>query len=100
MILILGPLISFLLNLISGFLIVAPLSLNIGSIIGVKLKYKKACILSFYAMTLPLLLQALLNIAGITSNEFIIIFYIITLIYCGLAMNEIKKTDKSNLNYM
>ena len=58
---------------------------------GVKLKYSKACILSFYAMTLPLLLQALLNISGITYMNFIIIFYIITLIYCGLAMNEIKK---------
>jgi hypothetical protein len=94
--LIINPIISFILNLVSGFLIIAPLSLNIGSIMGVNLKYSKACILSFYAMTLPLLLEALLDISGITSNEFIILFYIIALIYCGLAINEIKKTDKSN----
>jgi hypothetical protein len=100
MILIFTPLISFLLNLISGFLILGPLSLNIGSLMGVKLKYSTACILSFYSMTLPLLLEALLDISGMTSNEFIIIFYIIALIYCGLAINELKKKDKSNLNYM
>jgi len=98
--LVISPIISFILNLISGFLIIAPLSLNIGSIMGVNLKYSKACILSFYAMTLPLLLEALLDISGITSNEFIMLFYIVALIYCGLAINEIKKTDKSNLNYM
>lgn len=94
------PLIAFLLNLISGFLILAPISLNIGSVMGVKLKYSTACILSLYAMTLPLLLEALVDISGITSNEFIIIFYVIALIYCWLAINELKKTDKSNLNYM
>jgi hypothetical protein len=98
--LILSPIVSFIFNLISGFLIIAPLSLNIASIMGVKLKYSAACIVSFYAMTLPLLLQSLLDISGIISNEFIYIFYIVALIYCGLAINEIKKTDKSNLNYM
>ena len=100
MLLILNPIISFLMNLVSGFLILGPLSMNIGSLMGIKLKYSKACILSFYAMTLPLLLESLVDIAGITSSEFIIIFYVIALIYCWLAINEIKKTDKSNLNYM
>jgi len=98
--LLLNPIIAFLLNLISGFLILGPLTLNISSIMGVKLNYSKACTLSFYAMTLPLLLEALLDISGIALPEFIAIFYIIALIYCGLAINEIKNTDKSNLNYM
>ena len=98
--LIFGPILSFLVNLISGFLILGPLSLNISSIMGMKLKYSKACILSFYAMTLPLLLESLLNISGIDFPEFYIIFYIVTLIYCGLAIKEIKNIDKSNLNFM
>ena len=100
MILIFTPLISFALNLLSGFVILGPLSLNIGSVMGVKLKYSKACIVSFYSMTLPLLLEALVDISGENSNEFIILFYVIALIYCWLAINELKKTDKSNLNYM
>lgn len=96
--LILGPIFSFLLNLISGFLILGPLSLNISSLMGIKLKYSKACILSFYAMTLPLLLESLLDISGIDLPEFYFIFYIVALIYCGLAIKELKNTDKSNLN--
>ena len=85
-------------NLISVFLILGPISLNISSIMGVKLKYSKACTLSFYAMTLPLLLESLLNISGIDLPGFYIIFYIVALIYCGLAIKELKNTDKSNLN--
>lgn len=98
-ILILEPIFAFLLNLISAFLIIAPLSLNISSLMGVKLKYSKACILSFYAMTLPLLLESLLNISGINVSEFYIIFYVVALIYCGLAIKEIKNIDKSTLNF-
>lgn len=98
--LILNPLLSFLLNLISGFLILGPLTLNISSIMGVKLNYSKACTLSFYAMTLPLLLEALLDVSGLGSPEFIIIFYLVALIYCGLAIKELKNTNKSNLNVM
>lgn len=98
--LILDPIISFILNLISGFLILGPMCLFISSFMNVKLNYSKACILSFYAMTMPLLLQALLDISGMVSPEFHIIFYLITLIYCGLAIKELKNTDKSNLNIM
>ena len=98
--LILGPIISFILNLISGFLILGPLSLTISSFMNVKLNYTKACILSFYAMTMPLLLEALLDISGMVMNEFFILFYLVTLIYCGLAIRELKNTDKSNLNIM
>jgi hypothetical protein len=97
-ILILEPIFAFLLNLISAFLIIAPLSLNISSLMGVKLKYSKACILSFYAMTLPLLLESLLNISGINVSEFYIVFYVVALIYCGLAIKELKNIDKSTLN--
>ena len=98
--LILDPILSFLVNLISGFLILGPLSLNISSIMGVKLKYSKACILSFYAMTLPLLLESLLEISGIDLPVFFVIFYIVALIYCGLAIKKIKNIDKSTLNFM
>ena len=98
--LIFNPLISFLLNSISVFLVIAPLSLNISSLMGVKLKYPKACILSFYAMTLPLLLESLVNVSGIDLPGFYIIFYIVALVYCGLAIRKIKNTDKSALNIM
>ena len=98
--LILDPLISFILNLVSGFIILAPISLTISSFMNVKLNYTKACILSFYAMTMPLLLQALLEVSGIVLNEFFGLFYLVTLIYCGLAIRELKNTDKSNLNIM
>jgi hypothetical protein len=98
--LIFNPIISFVANLISGFLILAPISLFMSSLMNVKLNYSKVCILNFYAMTLPLLLEALLNISGIALPEFYIVFYLITLIYCGLAIRELKNTDKSNLNIM
>ncbi|MFW2488889.1 DUF1189 domain-containing protein [Clostridium chromiireducens] len=100
MLFILNPIISFLTNLVSAFAILAPFTLSIGTLMGVKLKYSKACTLSFYAMTLPLLLEALLEIAGINVPEFYIVFYMISLLYCGLAIREIKNIDKSNLNYM
>ena len=95
-----NPLLAFLLNLISGFLILGPLCLSISSMIGVKLNYSKACTLSFYAMTLPLLLESLLDISGIAFPEFFGIFYVISLIYCGLAIKKIKNIDKSTLNIM
>ena len=100
LLLIFDPIISLVLNLISGFLILGPMSLFISSFMNVKLNYSKACILSFYAMTMPLLLNALLDISGIVLPEFYIVFYLITLIYCGLAIKELKNTDKSNLNIM
>ena len=96
--LLLNPIISFLLNLISGLLVIGPLSLSISAAMGVKLKYSKACTLSFYAMTLPLFLEALLVISGITLPEFYVIFYIVSLIYCGLAIKELKNIAKSNVN--
>lgn len=97
---IIKPILAFINNLILGFIVFGPFSLFIGSFMGVRLNYSKACTLGFYAMTLPLLLEALLNVSGIAMPEFSIIFYMITLLYCGLAINEIKKTDKSNLNFM
>lgn len=97
---ILKPLISIINNLILGFLIFGPFTIFAGSFMGVKINYSRACTLSFYAMTLPLLLEALLNVAGIIIPEFFIIFYMITFLYCGLAINEIKNSDKSNLNFL
>lgn len=98
--LIINPIISFIANLISVFVIIGPLSISIGSIMGVKLDYSKACTLSFYATTLPLLLQALVEISGIHLPEFVVVFYGVALLYCGLAIKEIKNADKSNLNFM
>lgn len=98
--LILDPIISFISNLISGCLILAPISLTICSFMNVKLNYRKTCILSFYAMTMPLLLQTLLDISGLVINEFSMLFYLISLVYCGLAIREFKNKDKSNLNIL
>jgi asparagine N-glycosylation enzyme membrane subunit Stt3 len=89
-----------ILNLLSGLVVLAPISLTISSFMNVKLNYRKTCILSLYAMTMPLLLQTLLDISGIFISEFYILFYLISLIYCGLAIRELKNTDKSNLNIM
>lgn len=93
-----NPLISFLLNLAAVFIVLGPVSIGISSIIGVKFNYSRACTLSFYAMTMPLFLEALLNISGIQAEYFTIIFYILTLGYCSLAIKEIKDADKSNIN--
>lgn len=98
--LILDPIISFIFNLISGCIILAPISLTISSFMNVKLNYRKTCIISFYAMTMPLLLQTLLDISGIVMNEFSMLFYLISLVYCGLAIRELKNKDKSNLNIL
>lgn len=98
--LILDPIVSFILNLISGCIILAPISLTISSFMNVKLNYAKACIISFYAMTMPLLLQTLLDISGIVINEFSMLFYLISLVYCGFAIKEFKNKDKSNLNIL
>jgi len=49
-------------------------------------------------MTLPLLLESLISISGIAVPEFYVIFYVVSLVYCGLAINKIKNIDKSNLN--
>jgi hypothetical protein len=76
--LIVNPIISFVFNLAAGFAIIGPLS--------------------FYAMTLPLLLEALLNISGMEIENFYVLFYILSLIYCSLALKEIKNIDKSNMN--
>ena len=57
-------------NLISGFLVLGPLSISISAVMGVELKYSKACVLSFYAMTLPLLLESLVDISGIALPDF------------------------------
>lgn len=92
--LIITPIASFLANLISIFAILAPFSLSVSTFMGVKLSYTKACTLSCYAITLPLLLEALLNVSGINIPDFYVIFYIIAAVYCGLAIKEIKNKDK------
>lgn len=96
--LIVNPIISFVFNLAAGFAIIGPLSLFISSFMGIEFNYSRACTLSFYAMTLPLLLEALLNISGMEIENFYVLFYILSLIYCSLALKEIKNTDKSNMN--
>lgn len=96
--LIFNPMITFAFNLAAVFIVLGPLSLFISSIMRVKLNYSRACTMSFYAMTFPLLLEALLQVAGIEIENFSFLFYSVTLIYCSLALKEIKKTDKSNIN--
>lgn len=98
LLLILSPLIGLVENLLSVFLILGPACSFISSFMGARLNYARACTLSFYAMTLPLLLEALLAVAGIALPEFVVVFYIITLIYCVLAIKQLKNIDKSKLN--
>lgn len=98
----LQPIVLFIRNLLIGFIFIGPVSSFIGSLMGVKLTYSESATLSFYAMTLPLFLQILLDVAGIVlpMDNVLIYFSILTLIYCGLAINKIKNTDKTNFNYM
>jgi len=91
------PILSFLETLISVFLLLGPVCRYISSFMGVKLNYSRACTLSFYAMTPPLLIEALLDVAGVVSAEFSFMFYIVALIYSVLAIKAIKNIDKSNL---
>lgn len=92
------PIVSFIINLAAGFIVIGPLSLFISSLMELKINYYRACTLSFYAMTFPLLLEALLNISGIEIDNFYVLFYVLSLIYCSLALKEIKNIDKSNIN--
>lgn len=96
----LNPLISLFYNLLTIFLVLGPLSLIICTFIGIKLSYKNVCTISCYAMTMPLMLQSLLDISGLITPEFQSIFYLIALLYCYLAIAEMKKTNKSNINLL
>lgn len=92
------PIISFLSNLCAVFFILGPLTLILSKNLDMNLTYKNACTLSFYAMTMPLLLESLTTVAGLYSAEYSVIFYGIALIYCFLALRNIKKSNNTKIN--
>lgn len=97
-ILFVNPILSFISNLCAGFIILGPLTIIISKNLNMKLSYKKACTISFYAMTMPLLIESLLTVSGLYIPDYGILFYAIALIYCSLALKSIKKSDENKGN--
>ena len=95
-ILVVNPIIAFLNNLCAAFIILGPLTIIISKNLNMKLTYKNACTLSLYAMTMPLLIESLSIVSGLYIPDYGILFYAIALIYCSLALKNIKKSDKKN----
>lgn len=65
---------------------------------GVKFKYSESMYFKLLCNDATTIIRILLNISGIAVPEFYIVFYGVSLIYCGLAINKIKNIDKPNLN--
>lgn len=97
-ILLINPIISILSNLCAGFFILGPITVIISKNLNMKLSYRNACTISFYAMTMPLLVESLLIVSGLSIPDFGILFYAIAIVYCSLALKNIKKSDKNNSN--
>ena len=62
------------------------------------LDYKKSCIIGFYAITLPMLLDTLLNVAGVNLLGFSIVYYTTAFLYAGFALSNIKNSENTNIN--
>lgn len=93
-----GPIFSFIGKLLSVFIIVGPIAYLINKILNTGLNYTKSCIIGFYAITLPMLLKTLLNIAGINLLGFSIIYYSTAFVYAGFALSSIKNSENTNMN--
>ncbi|MDO5518378.1 MAG: DUF1189 family protein, partial [Clostridium sp.] len=85
-----NPILSFISNLCAGFIILGPLTIIISKNLNMNLSYKKACTISFYAMTMPLVIESLITVSGIYVPDYGFLFYAIALLYCSLALKNIK----------
>ena len=93
-----GPIFSFIGKLLSVFIIIGPIAYLINKILNTGLNYTKSCIIGFYAITLPMLLKTLLNVAGINLLGFSIIYYSTAFVYTGFALSNIKNSENTNMN--
>lgn len=98
LIFLLGPIFSFIGKLLSVFVIIGPITYLINRIFDTKLDYFKSCTIGFYAITLPLLIKTLLNVAGINLLGFSLVYYSTAFLYSGFALSNIKNSEKPNIN--
>ena len=94
LLLILNPIIEFIDNLISVFVLIGPMTLIFSRNFKEKLGYLQCSIIGMYSLTLPLVLKSLVTITNMYTSEFIFIFYVTTLIYSSLAVKNINSTKK------
>lgn len=98
LIFLLGPILSFIGKLLSVFIIIGPITYLINRIFNTKLDYLKSCTIGFYAITLPMLIKTLLNIAGINLLGFSLVYYTTAFLYSGFALSNIRNSEKPNIN--
>ncbi|MGN0143599.1 MAG: DUF1189 domain-containing protein [Clostridium sp.] len=92
--LIVNPIVKFLDNLISVFVIIGPMTLILSRNLKQKLSYRESSIIGIYAMTLPIILNSLMTVLDIYISEFAFIFYMLTLFYSIFAIRGINSTKK------
>lgn len=92
------PIIDFLSNLCAAFLVLASLTIIISKNLNMSLSYKNACTISLYAMTMPLLIESLSTVSGLFIPDYNIVFYVIALLYCLLALKNINKSNNKKIN--
>lgn len=88
------PIVEFIDNLLSIFLIIGPMILILSKNLNQKISYRDSSVIGIYAMTLPIILESLATITNIRSDVFVFIFYIITLFYGIFAIKSIQTTKK------
>ncbi|WP_294373340.1 DUF1189 domain-containing protein [uncultured Clostridium sp.] len=91
---ILNPLLSFINNLAALFIIIGPMTFLMRTNSKHNLKYSQCCIIGAYSMTLPLIFESLVTITGIFTSEYTFVFYVISMLYCTLALRNIESTKK------
>lgn len=89
LIIIFGPLLSFVGKLISAVIIFGLGGLALSAIMNVKLTYGECVKLGLYAVTVPYLIDILLDLIGLSIPGFTLIYYILGLVYLGFAIKEI-----------
>lgn len=92
--LILNPIIDFLDNLISVFLLIGPMTLIFSRNFKVNLNYRQCSIIGMYALTLPLILKSLATILNLSSYESTVVIFSIAFIYSILAVKNINSAKK------
>lgn len=95
---ILGPLFAFLGKLGTTFIVLGVSGIVISSITKKKINYESACKLGAYSLTIPMIINALIKIIGITIPFFYLFYCIIAIVYLSLAINGLNP-DYDNISY-
>ena len=92
--LLIGPIVAFLNNLITIFIMIGPITFMYSRNFKANLTYLQCCIIAMYGLTLPLVLEALATITNMYTSEFAFIFFIVAFIYSTLAIKNIGSSKK------